>query len=188
MYLDYCFSYKYLETIKLYFYHGIEVLYVRFFNCGYLDLNVCYYGRQTVNIILNSNSQNNLISPYKIRLTFLQMLLFLIMNIYICILTQATVHSSYCQLGLGDISHVICMRISSVKPAPWLAVNLHHLFSNGVAFNTQSRWSLTSDAISLSLSQMNRLRYECDIASLVSDISPSPTVKYAFLFNRLHCE
>ncbi len=105
------------------------------FNCGYLDLNVCYYGRQTVNIILNSNSQNNLISPYKIRLTFLQMLLFLIMNIYICILTQATVHSSYCQLGLGDISHVICMRISSVKPAPWLAVNLHHLFSNGVAIH-----------------------------------------------------
>ncbi len=34
-------------------------------------------------------------------------------------------------LGLGDISHAICMRISSVKPVPWLAVNLHQLFSNG---------------------------------------------------------
>ncbi len=28
------------------------------------------------------------------------------------------------QLGLGDILHAICMRISSVKPVPWLAVNL----------------------------------------------------------------
>ncbi len=62
------------------------------------------------------------------------------------------------------------MRISSVKPAPWLAVNLHHLFSNGAAFNTLSRRSLTSYAISLSLLQMNRLRYERDIASLVSDL------------------
>ncbi len=69
-------------------------------------------------------------------------------------------------VGLGDISHAICMRISSVKPVLWLAVNLHHLFSNGAAFNTQSRKSLTSDAISRSLSQMNRLRYERDIASL----------------------
>ncbi len=55
-------------------------------------------------------------------------------------------------LGLGDISHAICMRISSVKPVPWLAVNLHHLFSNGATFNTQSRSSLTSYAISRSLS------------------------------------
>ncbi len=62
------------------------------------------------------------------------------------------------------------MRISSVKPAPWLAVNLHHLFSDAAAFNTQSRRSLISDAISLSLSQMNRLRYERDIASLVSEL------------------
>ncbi len=62
------------------------------------------------------------------------------------------------------------MRISSVKLVPWLAVNLHHLFSNGAAFNTQSRSSLTSDAISRSLLQLNRLRYECDIASLVSDL------------------
>ncbi len=73
-------------------------------------------------------------------------------------------------LGLGDISHAICMRISSVKPIPWLEVNLHHLFSNGAAFNTQSRRSLTSDAISLSLSQMNHLQYKRDIASLVSDL------------------
>ncbi len=49
-------------------------------------------------------------------------------------------------VGLGDILHAICMRISSVKPVPWLAVNLHHLFSNGAAFNTQSRSSQTSYA------------------------------------------
>ncbi len=29
----------------------------------------------------------------------------------------------YLEIGLGDISHAICMRISSVKPVPWLAVN-----------------------------------------------------------------
>ncbi len=49
-------------------------------------------------------------------------------------------------LGLHDILHAICMRITSVKPVPWLAVNLHHLFSNGAVFNTQSRRSLTSYA------------------------------------------
>ncbi len=48
------------------------------------------------------------------------------------------------EIGLGDNSHVICMRISSVKPVPWLAVNLHQVFSNGAAFNTQSCSSLTS--------------------------------------------
>ncbi len=50
------------------------------------------------------------------------------------------------KLGLGDILHAIVMRISSVKPVPWLALNLHHLFSNGAAFNTQSRSSQTSYA------------------------------------------
>ncbi len=50
------------------------------------------------------------------------------------------------KIGLHDILHAICMRITSVKPVPWLAVNLHHLFSNGAAFNTQSRRSLTSYA------------------------------------------
>ncbi len=78
--------------------------------------------------------------------------------------------TKHCGVGLGDISHAICMRISSVKPVPWLAVNLHHLFSNGAAFNTQSRSSLTSYAISRSLSQLNHLRYERDIASLVSEL------------------
>ncbi len=47
---------------------------------------------------------------------------------------------------------------SSVKPVPWLAVNLCHLFTNGAAFNTRSRRSLANYAISLSLSQMNCLR------------------------------
>ncbi len=44
-------------------------------------------------------------------------------------------------IGLHDILHAIVMRISSVKTVLWLAVNLHHLFSNGAAFNTQSRRS-----------------------------------------------
>ncbi len=47
---------------------------------------------------------------------------------------------------------------SSVKPVPWLAVNVCHLFTNGAAFNTRSRRSLASYAISLSLAQMNCLR------------------------------
>ncbi len=33
------------------------------------------------------------------------------------------------------------MRISSVKPVPWLAVNRHHLFSDGAAFNTQREFT-----------------------------------------------
>ncbi len=37
------------------------------------------------------------------------------------------------------------------KAVPWLAANLHHLFSNGAAVNTQSRSSLTSYAISRSI-------------------------------------
>ncbi len=35
-------------------------------------------------------------------------------------------------------------RVSTVKPVPWLAVNLYHLFSDGAAVNTQSHSSLTS--------------------------------------------
>ncbi len=62
-------------------------------------------------------------------------------------------------VGLDDISHAICMRISSLKPVPWLAVNLHHLFSNGAAFNTQSRKSLTSYAISRSYRRPYISRY-----------------------------
>ncbi len=50
-------------------------------------------------------------------------------------------------LGLHDILHAIVMHISSVKTVLWLAVNIHHLFSNGAAFNTQSRRSLISYAI-----------------------------------------
>ncbi len=55
-------------------------------------------------------------------------------------------------------------------PFLWLTVNLHHLFSDGAAFNTRSRISLKSYAISRSESKMNRLRYERDIASLVSEL------------------
>ncbi len=63
------------------------------------------------------------------------------------------------ELGMGDILHAIWMRISSVKPVPWLALNLHHLFSNGAAFNTQSRKSLTSYAISCSYRRWYISRY-----------------------------
>ncbi len=45
------------------------------------------------------------------------------------------------------------MRISSVKPVLWWLINLHLLLSNGVAFNTQSRSSQTSYAISRSILQ-----------------------------------
>ncbi len=34
-------------------------------------------------------------------------------------------------------SFSIVMRISSVKPVSWLAVNLHHLLSDGAAITTQ---------------------------------------------------
>ncbi len=71
-----------------------------------------------------------------------------------------------CVLGLGDISHALCMRISSVKPVPWLAVNLHHLFSNSFEFNTWSRSSQTSDAISRSY----RRRFICNNESQTKSI------------------
>ncbi len=61
------------------------------------------------------------------------------------ILCHHTYSCNY-SLGMGDILHAICMRISSVKPVPWLALNLHHLFSNGAVFNTRSRSSQTSYA------------------------------------------
>ncbi len=48
------------------------------------------------------------------------------------------------------------MCILSVKPAPWLAVNLHRLFSNGAAVNTPigvgifSHLTIRSDSDSVS--------------------------------------
>ncbi len=52
------------------------------------------------------------------------------------------------------------MRILAVKPISWLAVNLHHLFSDGAAVNTQSRSSLTSYAILRSESKAIHLRLQ----------------------------
>ncbi len=61
--------------------------------------------------------------------------------------TTPVLQLSFCLfVGMGDILHAICMRISSVKPVPWLALNLHHLFSDGAVFNTRSRSSQTSYA------------------------------------------
>ncbi len=68
------------------------------------------------------------------------------------------------KLGLHDILHAIVMRISSVKTVLWLAVNFLQLFSNGAAFNTQSRSSLTSYAISRSLSHAMHLWFWAWIA------------------------
>ncbi len=64
------------------------------------------------------------------------------------------------------ILHAIVMRISSVKTVLWLAVNLHQLFSDGAAFNTQSRRSLTNYAISRSLSHAIHLRFWAPMKSL----------------------
>ncbi len=69
-------------------------------------------------------------------------------------------------LGLHGILHAIVMRISSVKTVLWLAVNLHQLFSDGAAFNTQSCRSLTSYAISRSLSHAIHLRFWAPMKSL----------------------
>ncbi len=44
-------------------------------------------------------------------------------------------------VGLHDILHAIVMCISSAKTVLCLDVNLHHLLSDGAAFNTQSRRS-----------------------------------------------
>ncbi len=55
-------------------------------------------------------------------------------------------------VGLHDISHAIVMRISSVKLVIWLVIKLCHVHSDG-AFNTQSRSSLSSYAISRSALQ-----------------------------------
>ncbi len=68
------------------------------------------------------------------------------------------------ELGLHDILHAIVMRISSVKPVLWLALNLHHLLSSGAAFNTQSRSSLTSYAIRAQNRRWIACDIECDIA------------------------
>ncbi len=67
-------------------------------------------------------------------------------------------------VGLQDILHAIVMRISSVKTVLWLAVNLHHLFSNGAAFNTQSRSFLTSYAIHAHNRRWIACDSECEIA------------------------
>ncbi len=92
---------------------------------------------------------------------------------------------THSKLGLGDISHAILMRISSVKPVLWLVVNLHHLFSDGAAFNTRSRRSLTSHAISRSYRMRFISDYERDFAWLVSKLrlrvlNAAPSERYAW--------
>ncbi len=74
------------------------------------------------------------------------------------------------KLGLRDILHAIVMCISSVKPVLWFVINLHQLFSNGAAFNTQSRRSLTSYAIHAQNHRWTACDIERDIAKLVSEL------------------
>ncbi len=73
-------------------------------------------------------------------------------------------------LGLHDILHAIVMRISSVKTVLWLAVNLLQLFSNGAAFNTQSRSSRTSYAIHAQNHRCIACDSEREIAELVREL------------------
>ncbi len=64
-------------------------------------------------------------------------------------------------LGLHDKSHVIAMRISSVKPVLWLVVNLHHMPLDGVAFNTLLRSdSMRFVLFTLSWQKQIRVTYE----------------------------
>ncbi len=74
------------------------------------------------------------------------------------------------RLEMHDILHAIVMRITSVKTVLWLAVNLHHLFSNGAAFNKQSRSSLTSYAICAQNCRWIACDSEREIALLVSNL------------------
>ncbi len=64
--------------------------------------------------------------------------------------------------GLHYILHAIVMRISSVKPVLWFVINLHHLFSNGAAFNTQSR-SLFITNHRTGFTDEMRMTIACDI-------------------------
>ncbi len=74
--------------------------------------------------------------------------------------TTPVLQLSFCLfVGMGDILHAICMRISSVKPVPWLALNLHHLFSDGAVFNTQSRSHWQATHISTDISTLIWTRY-----------------------------
>ncbi len=73
-------------------------------------------------------------------------------------------------LGLRDIMHAIVMRISSVKLVLWLVVNLNHLFSDGAAFNTQSRSSPTIYAIRTQNRRWIAFDNERDIAYLDGDL------------------
>ncbi len=116
LHLDY-FSYKYLEI-----YHSYIVIFLPWYwgaifmvLTGYYDLNVCCYGRPMVNV---KKTQNNSISPYITLLQFLQMLLFLIMNINFCgvkwlIVINRIQNKSFCLHNICVctvyIYYVLCM-------------------------------------------------------------------------------
>ncbi len=88
----------------------------------------------------------------------------LVISERICAVNEALENSQFFLLSLSVWKHNYCakfalglhdaivMHVSSVKPVLWLEIYLHHLFSDGAAFTTQSLSSLTSYAIPRSLS------------------------------------
>ncbi len=102
--------------------------------------------QRTIPCIVDSNVYNALNTP--------SILVFLIYFVLCDLQTNE-------KLGLHNKSHVIVMRILSVKPVLWLVVNLHHVLSDGAACNTQSRRSLTSYVYNR---RWIALDYERDIA------------------------
>ncbi len=65
------------------------------------------------------------------------------------------------------------MRISTVKP--YLAVNLHHLFSDGAAVDTQSR---------ISFDKLRNIAFiiEGDSSAITNAICPSLSVNYGSVY------
>ncbi len=61
------------------------------------------------------------------------------------------------KVGLHNILHAIVMQYLFSENGSVISVNFLQLFSNGAAFNTQGRSSLTSYAISRSLSHAMHL-------------------------------
>ncbi len=62
------------------------------------------------------------------------------------------------------------MRILSANPAPWLVVNLHHLFSNGIQ-RAVVHWHATRYRVH------NRMRFICDFEPIL----PSLSVNYCLI-------
>ncbi len=102
--------------------------------------------------LFSSSAQSTHVSIHTLIILFLNTFWIFILQLHIFKWLNAQIKNAQMQftVGLCDISHAMIMRISSVKPVLWLVVNLHQVLSDGAAFNTPSRRSLTSYAISYS--------------------------------------